>query len=75
MCSSTPSQPADLNAVCDTAVISQGNCSDIAGVVPIASAPGGNLKYNLPAAVSGAAYDYELVQIGNQCWFAENARE
>lgn len=64
-----------LPKACRAQVISKTPCSKVSGLVANGFSPGGNPKYVLPKAVSGATFDYEVVQIGDQCWFSENSRE
>ena len=50
-------------------------CEDVEGLVERWESADGNILYKLSAGVWGASEDYNVVEIGWQCWFAENLQE
>lgn len=64
-----------LNASCENKQISLSPCSLTPGVIPQGTSPAGYKLYLWPKSASGLSKDYNLVEIQNQCWFADNLQE
>ncbi len=63
------------NAQCAGKQISLSPCSLTTGAILTGTSPNGNKLYNWPKTSSGLSRDYSLVDIGGQCWFADNLEE